>query len=204
MDKALDLWMTLLRDKKTQRPMFRDAAYQVSRIIAYQVAQKLPMKQVSIETPISSATGTHCVNPILIVPILRSGMAMLPAFLEFFPNAQVGVVGLKRDETTAIAHWYYHNVPSCDKTTQIIIIDPMIATGGTGVETLKYLRERGANENNIFFASIVSAPDGLRAIQQYMPSITIICAVHDPELTSDKYIRPGLGDFGDRYFGTES
>ena len=134
MDKTIEYWMTILRDKKTTCSQFRTAAHQVSRIIAYYVTQKIPTHSVTIETPIAPMTGVTFIHPPLLVPILRSGMAMLPAFLETFQDARVGIVGLKRDEQTAIAHWYYHNVPPFDSTTQIVILDPMIATGGTGID----------------------------------------------------------------------
>lgn len=203
MDISIEYWMTILRDKKTENPQFRAAAYQVSRIIAYYAAQKLPTQRLAFETPIAPTTGLTFEKSLLLVPILRSGMAMLPAFLEAFPHARVGVVGLKRDETTAIAHWYYQNVPAFDSEAQIIILDPMIATGGTALETLRFLVRKGAQQKHIIYAAIVGAPEGLAAIHKEFPTIAIICASHDKGLTKEKFITPGLGDFGDRYFGTE-
>ncbi len=204
MDKALEYWMTILREKKTDRATFRSAAHQISRIIALEVVQQLPTKKSNIETPIAPTTGIQFTHSPLLVPILRSGMAMLPAFLELFPDACVGVLGLKRDETTAIAHWYYQNMPRFDSETFIIIIDPMIATGGTGLETLRFLCQKGAHPDHIIYASIVSAPEGLAELKKEFPAIKIMCAGYDKGLTKDKFIIPGLGDFGDRYFGTES
>lgn len=203
MDKALDLWMTVLRDKKTPRDQFRYAAHQISRIIAFCVTEELSMEHAKVDTPITTTTGLVFKQPVMLVPILRSGIAMMLPFLEVFPQASVGIVGLKRDEKTALPHWYYHNLPLFDENTQIIILDPMIATGGTAVATLAYLHEQGAHARNIIFASIVSAPQGIGAIKTAMPEIKIICASYDQELTSNKFIVPGLGDFGDRYFGTE-
>lgn len=203
MDIVIERLMTILRDKKTEYAQFRSTANQIARIMAYHIAQKLPTHNISIETPITSTTGITFKYPLLLVPILRSGMAMLPAFLELFTDARVGVVGLKRDEKTAIAHWYYQNVPTFVPETQIIILDPMIATGGTGIETLAFLEQKGAQQKNIFYASLVSAPEGLAIIKEKFPDITIICARHDKELTPQKFITPGLGDFGDRYFGTD-
>jgi uracil phosphoribosyltransferase len=203
MDTLLQYWMTILRDEKTVRPVFRTAAYQVSRIIAHQIAQKISVQQMSIATPIAATTGITFASSPLLVPILRSGLAMLPAFLDIFPDAPVGIVGLKRDEKTAIAHWYYENVPHFDPKNQIVILDPMIATGGTGIETLTFLVQRGAQQKNIMYASIVSAPEGIELLRKEFPEINIICAVQDKGLTKDKFIIPGLGDFGDRFFGTE-
>lgn len=204
MDTLLQYWMTILRDEKTERAVFRTAAYQVSRIIAHQIAQKISVQRLTVETPIAAASGLTFAQSPLLVPILRSGMAMLPAFLDIFPDAPVGVVGLKRDEKTAIAHWYYENVPPFESTNQIVILDPMIATGGTGIETLTFLAKKGAQQKNIIYASIVSAPEGLDLIKQEFPDIDIICAAHDKGLTKEKFIIPGLGDFGDRFFGTEA
>ena len=203
MDTLLQYWMTILRDEKTVRPVFRTASYQVSRIIAHQIAQKISVHQMTIETPIAATTGITFARPPLLVPILRSGIAMLPAFLDIFPDAPVGIVGLKRDEKTAIAHWYYENVPPFDPKNQIVILDPMIATGGTGIETLTFLVQRGAIQKNIMYASIVSAPEGIDMFKKEFPEIDIICAAQDKGLTKDKFIIPGLGDFGDRFFGTE-
>jgi len=203
MNTLLKYWMTILRDVSTERSTFRNAAHQVTRIIASQTAEYIPTHTTTIDTPIAQTEGLNFTHKILLIPILRSGMAMLPAFLEIFPNAAVGVVGLKRDEKTAQAHWYYENIPSFDTHTQIIIIDPMIATGGTACETLKFLCNKGAQQKNIIFASIVSAPEGINAIKKEFGAITIVCAGHDQGLTPHKFIIPGLGDFGDRYFGTE-
>jgi uracil phosphoribosyltransferase len=130
-------------------------------------------------------------------------MAMLPAFLEIFPEAAVGVVGLRRDEKTAQAHWYYKNLPPFDASASVIILDPMIATGGTALEVLKYVCAQGARQENIIFSSIVSAPEGMKAIKREFGAITVICAGYDYGLNIHKFIIPGLGDFGDRYFGTE-
>jgi uracil phosphoribosyltransferase len=203
MDTLLQYWMTILRDEKTERAVFRTASYQVARIMAYKIAQKISVQKLTVETPISSASGLTFTHSPLLVPILRSGMAMLPAFLDIFPDAPVGVVGLKRDEKTAIAHWYYENVPPFDPSSQIVILDPMIATGGTGIETLTFLAKKGALQKNIMYASIVSAPEGIELIKREFPEIDIMCAAQDKGLTKDKFIIPGLGDFGDRFFGTE-
>lgn len=203
MDTLLNYWMTILRDSSTERSAFRMAAQQVTRIIAGKAAEYIPTNHVTIDTPIVQTEGLTFAHQILLIPILRSGMAMLPAFLEIFPNAVVGVVGLKRDEKTAQAHWYYENIPLFDARTHIIILDPMIATGGTALETLKFLRNKGAQQKNIIFSSIVSAPEGISAIKKEFSDIIIICAGHDQKLNAHKFIIPGLGDFGDRYFGTE-
>lgn len=203
MKKAKQLFMTILRDKNTSRPEFRQAAERLSHILAHEAAEYLKTKKIKIQTPISSAIGIEPAQPLVLVPILRSGITMLPAFLDYFPHATVGVVGLKRDEKTAIAHWYYENLPPLDTTQQIIILDPMIATGGTGVETLRTLKNGGVTQDQILFVSIVCAPEGLEAIRSEFPDITLITTAVDDHLNDKKFIVPGLGDFGDRYFGTE-
>ena len=203
MKLAKELLMTTLRDKKTKRPLFRRTAHQLASVLAHEAADHLEIQEKPITTPLAPATGTALKRPIVLVPILRSGITMLPAFLDVFDDATVGVVGLKRDEKTAIAHWYYENLPLLTGAQQIIILDPMIATGGTGVETLRKLKEFDIMQDRILFVSIVCAPEGLDAIRAEFPNITIITCAIDDHLNAEKFIIPGLGDFGDRYFGTE-
>lgn len=203
MESSLEIWMTKLRDKKSTRVEFRLNADRVCQILAYKALAKIPTRTIDLETPITTTSGIVVQKQIMLVPILRSGLAMLPSFLHILPDASVGVVGLKRDEKTAIASWYYHNLPPFDHETQIIIIDPMIATGGTSTQVIQYLKEQGANLKNLLMVSIVSAPQGIQLIQKNFPEVCIICAAYDTGLTQEKYIIPGLGDFGDRYFGTE-
>ena len=128
---------------------------------------------------------------------------MLSSFLTYFPNAFVGVVGLKRDEKTAIAHQYYCNIPPISDDMNIMIIDPMLATGGTSIATIQLLRDHGARDKQIYFVCMISAPEGIKAITQAAQDVTIITAITDEQLNDKKFIMPGLGDFGDRYFGTE-
>jgi uracil phosphoribosyltransferase len=203
MKHAKQICMTLLRDKNSSRPVFRQAAHRLAQILAHEAAEHLATAQTKVQTPVGTATGTQLTRPIVLVPILRSGITLLPAFLEFFTDATVGVVGLKRDETTAVAHWYYENFPPLKGNEQIIILDPMIATGGTGTEVLAHLAKRGVTQDRILFASIICAPEGLKVIRDQFPDITIITASIDDHLNATKFIVPGLGDFGDRYFGTE-
>lgn len=202
MNNALEYFTMLLRDKNTRQQEFRQAALQIAKILAFQVAERLPMESVEIQTPIALTKGSAFKNPIVLVPVLRSGMAMLEPFLEVFTDARVGIVGLKRDEVTAQAHWYYRNVPPIDKTTSVLILDPMIATGGTAIQVIDYLCGQGAVHKNIIFVSIIGAPEGLAVIAAKFPDVMIMCGTRDVALTKDKFITPGLGDFGDRYFGT--
>jgi len=128
---------------------------------------------------------------------------MLRPFLHYYSSAKIGVVGLKRDEETAKAHLYYQNIPEITPQDKIIILDPMISTGGTGIETLKILENLGVEDKRVIFASIICAPEGIGAMLAEFPRLTILQAGIDEKLNQDKFIIPGLGDFGDRYYGTE-
>jgi len=203
MEKIKKIFSTILRDKTTTHPEFREAAHTLSQILAHEAIAHIETEQFNIETPIEKTAGTRLKPSVILVPILRSGITMVHPFLHYFKNAKIGVVGLKRDEKTAQAHWYYENIPSIDKNTKIIILDPMIATGGTGIEVLKMLKERGVKEEDIIFASIVCSPEGINNIKSQFPNITILTAAVDEKLNKNKFIVPGLGDFGDRYFGTD-
>jgi len=197
------LLMSQLRNKKISRSHFRYTADRLAHVLAHEAAQHLAMKKIQVQTPLDKTTGIQVANPIVLVPILRSGITLLPIFLQYFTDATVGVVGLRRDEKTAQAHWYYENFPPLNNTQQFIILDPMIATGGTGIETLKKLKQHGITQDKILFVSIVCAPEGLAAVRAEFPDITIITVAVDDHLNKEKFIIPGLGDFGDRYFGTE-
>jgi len=203
MNNIKQILITTLRDKKTSRALFRQTTHKLAHVLAHEAAEHIKTKTTNIQTPIDSASGLEFGTPIVLVPILRSGIALLPPFLKYFQSASVGVVGLKRDEETAQAHWYYENLPPLTEKEQIIILDPMIATGGTGVETLRKLKEHGIAQKKIIFVSIVCAPEGIEAIKSEFPDITTITVAIDKHLNAQKFIIPGLGDFGDRYFGTE-
>lgn len=137
---------------------------------------------------------------ILIITILRAGLAMLEPAMQFFPNAPIGIAGIKRDEQTAVANEYYWNVPNIDQHTTILLLDPMLATGGSMLSVLEKIAKE--NPKEIRIVSVVSAPEGIKAIHTAFPNIHIFTAAVDSHLNDKKYIVPGLGDFGDRYFGT--
>jgi len=203
MENAKKLFLTILRDKHTSRPQFRKAADTLSGILAHEALNHIPMKEITIETPMEKTTGIAIACPVILVPILRSGITMVEPFLHYFYDAKIGVVGLKRDEQTAKAHLYYNNIPPAKSEDTIIILDPMIATGGTGIETIKTVKDKGIKEERIIFASIICSPEGIANVRSYAPNITILTAGIDKRLNDKKFIVPGLGDFGDRYFGTE-
>jgi len=204
MEQSKAILMTILRNKQTPIDQFRDSAHQLALIMAQETTTYLPTKSQTITTPLEAPfNGTTWAQPVTLIPILRSGLALLPAFLQYFPNANVGVVGLKRDEATAIAHWYYKNIPPIPSQSMVIILDPMLATGGSALATLDMLTSLNIKQKQIIFAGIISSQEGINAVKKAYPDITVIIADCDPALNQAKYIVPGLGDFGDRFFGTE-
>lgn len=197
-----DLLLTILRDKNTGATDFRKAADDLAMILASETVHCLEKQKISIQTPLAKTTGHKIKSNIVIVPILRAGLALLPAFLKTFPDASVGFIGLKRDEKTYEANLYYKNIPKISAKDNVIILDPMLATGGSLVEAIKILLAGGAKENKIIYIGVVSAPEGLANLKKHFPKVKTIIAAHDQNLNKNKYILPGLGDFGDRYFKT--
>ncbi len=203
MKQAETYLLSLLRNKDTDRATFRRTARKLSELLALRALEAVAMKEVSIETTLAKTTGLTLKDRIVIIPILRAGISMLEPFLSIFPDAAVGIVGLQRDKATAKADWYYENIPPLTTDDQIIIIDPMIATGGTGYATLAMLKGKGAHLDKALYMSMVSAPEGIAVINHAFPHVQIITAATDTHLNDKKFIVPGLGDYGDRYFGTE-
>lgn len=196
--------LTTLRDKNTNRADFRSATEKITHLLAHESFHFLKEKKISVQTPFQKTAGEKLHHDIVLLPILRSGMAFLPVFLSYFPNAKVGFMGLKRDEKTAVAHEYYRNIPKLGKQSMVIVLDPMIATGGSAVDTLQVLKKLKVPESRIIFVGLIAAEEGLRRVRKHFPGVKIVIGVVDKELNNKKFIVPGLGDFGDRYFGTES
>jgi len=192
-----------LRRKDLPRGLFRLHAHQLALCLAQQAAEHLATTTTNIATPLGTAQGTAFQKPLMLVPILRSGLVLLPAFIEYFPDATIGCVGMKRDEKTAIPNLYYCNLPKLAGNEQIIMLDPMIATGGSSIATLEILQKKGIDPNTVLFVAVIASEEGLHAVQKAFPKITILVTAVDKELNKTKFIVPGLGDFGDRYFGTE-
>ncbi len=198
-----DLLFTILRNKDTSRGDFRGAAQRLARMLAAQAAGHLEKQKVGVETPLAKTEGVALKHDTILVPFLRSGLVLLPAFEDVFPQAGVGFVGLVRDEKTALPREYYRKLPTIPKGADVLLLDPMIATGGSGLAALQMLTEAGVTQKQILFVAVISAPEGLQAIQKQFPNIHLLIAQEDAGLTKEKFIEPGLGDFGDRYFGTE-
>jgi uracil phosphoribosyltransferase len=199
-----DLLITQLRDATTSRGMFRRSAHQLSHILAMEASLWLPIKTISVTTPLGeTAPGMSYQQAPVLLPILRSGLALLPGFMTYFSDAPIGMIGLKRDEKTAIAHRYYLNLPPLHPHDHVIILDPMIATGGSACDALALIKKQGIAEQNILFVAVIGSQPGVAKIKAHFPAVTLIISAVDEQLNAQHYIVPGLGDFGDRYFGTE-
>jgi uracil phosphoribosyltransferase len=192
--------MSYLRSVDTDTETFQRHAQVVTRVLALEVLSDLETTKVTIRTPLEHTEGAHLDRRVIFVPVLRSGLAMLDTMTNFVPGSKVGFVGMERDEGTAISHSYYSKLPRQLGESLVVILDPMLATGGSALGTLQLLHKSGAT--NIRLACIVAAPEGVELLVNADPSIMIFTCALDRGLNERKYIVPGLGDFGDRYFGT--
>ena len=193
--------LTILRDKNTRLEVFREHSAVISKILFLEATKNLNLKPKTIETPLVAFTGSEVSGRIVVLPILRAGLAMLFAVQEILPTVAVGLIGLERDEQTARAREYYRKFPKILPEDKVFVIDPMLATGGSIDDTLKALREKGITVDAVI--SIVSAPEGIARVTKTYPELSIFTAAIDQALNDKKYIVPGLGDYGDRYFGTD-
>jgi uracil phosphoribosyltransferase len=189
-----------LRDKRTCPEEFRRAARRISVLLASEALRDLESDDVTVETPLGPADGRRIGSDVVVVPVLRAGLGMLDAVLELVPNARVGHIGLQRDEMTAIASQYYSKLPARLHDSFVLMIDPMLATGGSAVAALDLLARAGARDIRI--VCIVAAPEGVALVEQHHPEVAIYTPVVDRQLNAHKFIVPGLGDFGDRLYGT--
>jgi len=192
--------VTILRDKNTDSETFRAALQRVSNILAVELSREFRLTETEVETPLEETQGAKLTHDIILVPVLRAGLGMVNGFLQIIPEAKVGHIGLQRDEETLKPIEYYYKVPKHLETAEVVMLDPMLATGGSASEALKYLKKRGATK--LAFACLVAAPEGIDKIKSEHPDVKIYAAALDRELNSKGYILPGLGDAGDRTFGT--
>ena len=194
--------ISLLRNKNTGSKEFRELVGEVSMLMCYEATRDLPLKEVEIETPVALAkTKVIAGRKLAFVPILRAGIGMLDGVLSMVPATKVGHIGLYRDPQTLQPVKYYCKLPSDINEREVIVLDPMLATGGSAVAAIQMLKESGAA--NIKFMCIIAAPEGLNALTEAHPDVQVYCAALDEKLNDDKYIVPGLGDCGDRIFGTK-
>jgi uracil phosphoribosyltransferase len=189
-----------LRSRETPTDTFRRMATRISVLLAAEALRDLPTRPATVMSPLSEAHGTRVAADVVVVPVLRAGLGMLDAVLELLPAARVGHIGLQRDETTAIASQYYAKFPAGLERAVVLMIDPMLATGGSAVAALDVLQRAGARTVRI--VCIVAAPEGVAAVERRFPDVDIFTPVIDEGLNERKFIVPGLGDFGDRLYGT--
>ncbi|HEY8549788.1 MAG TPA: uracil phosphoribosyltransferase [Vicinamibacterales bacterium] len=189
-----------LRDKATEPDRFRQLSHRLSLILTLEATRDLPRREDTVETPLGPARGTRIGLEVVVVPVLRAGLGMLDAVLELLPRARVGHIGLQRDEETAVASKYYAKIPANLGDARVLVVDPMLATGGSAVSALDLLRDAGARDLHLL--CIVAAPEGIAAVQAHHPDVHVYTPVVDSHLNARKFIVPGLGDFGDRLFGT--
>ncbi len=192
--------LAALRDKSTTPEHFRRAAKRISVLLVAEALKDLSSEKVTVETPLGPAPGRRAGSDVVVVPVLRAGLGMLDAVLELVPSARVGHIGLQRDEETAVASWYYSKLPNRLGESYVLMIDPMLATGGSAVAALDHLRQAGAKV--VRMICIVAAPEGVALVEKHYPEVAIYTPVIDEKLNAQKYIVPGLGDFGDRLYGT--
>ena len=189
-----------LRDARTAPPAFRRAANRISVLLAAEALRDVPSTPASVVTPLGPADGRLVRADVVVVPVLRAGLGMLEAVLELLPAARVGHIGLQRDEATAIASRYYSKLPQQLADSYVLMIDPMLATGGSAVAAIDLLKAAGAR--TIRMICIVAAPEGVAMLDRHFPDVAVYTPVIDRELNAHKFIVPGLGDFGDRLYGT--
>jgi len=189
-----------LRDKTTSSREFRQLAHRISLVLAMEATRDLATTVISVDAPLERVSGRALRSDVVVVPVLRAGLGMVEAVLLLLPHARVGHIGLQRDEHTAIASRYYSKLPADLSRSLALIVDPMLATGGSAVAALEMLQTAGARD--IRLVCIVAAPEGVAAVEAAHPGVHIYTPAIDRELNAQKFILPGLGDFGDRLYGT--
>jgi len=192
--------LATLRAESTSHQEFRQASTRISLLLVAEALRDLPTEPTQVQTPLGPADGRRIGRDVVVVPVLRAGLGMLDAVMTLVPGARVGHIGLQRDESTAVASQYYSKLPHRLDTSYVLMIDPMLATGGSAVAALDLLAS--ARARTVRLVCIVAAPEGVALVQQKHPTVDIYTPVVDKELNAHKYIVPGLGDFGDRLYGT--
>lgn len=192
--------LAIIRDSETGHKRFRELATEITMFVCYEALKNIPTKEVKVQTPVAEATCNKLASDLVVVPILRAGVGMMDGILELVPTARVGFVGLYRDEETKLPVTYYERFPPQIKGGTCIIIDPMLATGGSTAAAIDKLKEEGAED--IIVVCIVTCPEGVELVEKEHPDVPIYAASIDEKLNENKYIVPGLGDAGDRLFGT--
>lgn len=193
--------LSIMRDKNTNTIVFKENLDEIAMLMAYEVTKDLPLVEYSIETPICKTVGKKLAKQIILVPILRAGIGLVDGFRRIISSAKVGHIGLQRDEETLQPIEYYAKFPKGIEDAIVIVVDPMLATGGSASATITSLKKRGAK--NIHLVCLLAAPEGVAVIEKEHPDVNLTLAALDDKLNSKGYIVPGLGDAGDRLFGTD-
>ena len=192
--------LALMRDEHTDPKKFRELVREISWLVGYEALADAPLNEIEVRTPLEVTTGYQLAERIGLVPILRAGLGMVGAFLELFPESQVWHLGLFRDERTLRPVEYYNKLPDQTTVDTCLILDPMLATGGSATAAIEVLKEWGAER--IKLVNLIAAPEGVAAVSEAHPDVRMYCAALDRQLNEKGYILPGLGDAGDRQFGT--
>jgi uracil phosphoribosyltransferase len=193
--------LTQMRKSSTGTKDFRENLDEIAELMAYEVCRDLPVKTVDIETPVAPCTGFELSKEVIIVPILRAGIGLLDGIRRLVPTAKVGFIGMYRDEKTLEPHEYFAKFPNGMEDAIVMIVDPMLATGGSAIDAIAAVKKRGAQQ--IKLVCLVGAPEGVKAVQAKYPDVDLYLAALDDHLNENGYIVPGLGDAGDRIFGTK-
>jgi uracil phosphoribosyltransferase len=193
--------LSILRDRHTPHRVFRETMTDAALILGYEAMRSLRPEPIEVETPLESAAGIKLADEVFVVAILRAGLGLVDGFLRLVPEARVGHLGMYRDEEALRPVGYYENIPSGAEAAEVFVVDPMLATGGSGTQAIARLKRAGARR--IHFVCLVAAPEGVAALRSAHPDVDITTATIDRQLDSIGYIRPGLGDAGDRIFGTD-
>jgi len=192
--------LALLRDEKRSMPEFKKLLHEIGLLMAYEVTRELRTEPTVVKTPVAVAPSEKLIKHPVLVTILRAGIGMLNPFMEILPNSRVGFLGMNRDEETLQPHSYYNKIPMQALNNKVFLIDPMLATGGSALSALDFLAEKGVHD--VTFICLVAAPEGVAAVHEHYPDVAIYTAALDEKLNEKGYIVPGLGDAGDRIFGT--
>ena len=192
--------LAIMRDKNTKTKDFRENLDEIAGLMAYEICRDLPTIDVKVETPITTCTTKKLAKDIVLVPILRAGLGLVNGISALIPSCKVGFIGMYRDEETLLPHEYFAKFPQMDEAT-VMVLDPMLATGGSASAAITNIKKRGAKD--IRLVCLVGAPEGVKTIQEAHPDVDIYLAALDDHLNEKGYIVPGLGDAGDRIFGTK-
>jgi uracil phosphoribosyltransferase len=193
--------LTRLRDEKTQSQEFRRVLSEVAALMIYEATRSFATETIPVKTPLAKTKGQRLQREVVLVPVLRAGLGMMDSILQLIPKARVGFIGLKRQEETLAAQFYHKSLPDDLRECEVILIDPMLATGGSTVAAVQLLREHNAQIKQVRLVNLVASPEGVRHVRKHFPGLKIFTAAIDEGLNKRGFILPGLGDAGDRLFG---